>query len=339
MAEIAPSPRVTVVILNWRRPDDTIACAASVMALDHAALDVIVCDNDSGDGSLDRIEAELRARMPAINAARAGRGRAGFAPIRREPGASALPGEGPRLWLVQTGRNGGYAAGNNVGIRLALGDPDTAFVWVLNNDTVVAPDALTRLLERMAEDPRIGLCGAVVRYLGRENEVQSLGGGRFLPMRARCEQLGEGADAGTSIDIAATEAALSYVNGAAVLARRSFLEQVGLMDEGYFLYWEEMDWATRMRRHSGFRIGIAPEATVYHQVGAATGSSDHGLASPSSVFWMTRSRFRFLRRHHPWLLPIAAPLLLKAVAREATARRWARAAAMARGAVASVRGV
>ncbi len=337
--EDVAAPRVAVVILNWRRPDDTLACVASVAALDHPALDIIVCDNASGDGSYERIAAGLAERLPALNAARATSGFRPFTVAEREPDTSVDPAGGPRLWLVQTGRNGGYAAGNNVGIRIALRDPATAFVWVLNNDTEVAPDALAHLLRRMAADPTIGLCGAVVRYQGRAAEVQSLGGGRFLPARARCEQLGEGRDAAAPVDAAAVEAELSYVNGAAVLARRSFLEQVGLMDEGYFLYWEELDWATRMRRHGGFRLGLAAEATVYHQVGASTGSNDHGVPSAASTYWMTRSRFRFLRRHYPWLLPVAAPLLAKAVLREAAARRWARARAMIRGAAGSARAV
>lgn len=335
---VSPSkadPRVAVVILNWRRPQDTIVCVASVMKLAYGNIDIIVCDNDSGDGSVETISSGLAALLPDMTETRCSNGLPDFeyrevAPNLRnvEPEAVAR-----RLWLTQTGRNGGYAFGNNVGIRLALLSKDVEYIWILNNDTVVDEASLKALIDRMTSDRSVGICGAKVLYSGKDAQVQTLGGGRFLPLRARCEQIGEGLPATERSGSKEVEAVLSYVNGAAALARRELVEQVGYMDEGYFLYWEEMDWATRALASGKFRLGYCPDAIVYHQVGASSGTSDHGIPSLSSTYWMTRSKFRYLRRHRPWLLAIAFPLLLKAVIREGLAQRWTRARVMICGAL------
>jgi len=321
------NPRTAAIILNWRAPADTVQCVLSAARLDHENLDIIVCDNASGDGSFETIQAGLAEQLPAINQERAGRGMRPFALHALEDPALAATPRGDdatrRLWVVQTGRNGGYAAGNNLGARLALIEPDVDYVWILNNDTLAAPDALTRLLERMAQDPAIGICGAKVVYLEKPGVVQSLGGGRFLRGRARCELLGKGTSADAPVDAAAVEAQLSYVNGAAALVRRALIETIGYMDEGYFLYWEEIDWAVRAAGR--FRLGYCDAAKVYHRVGMSIGTSDEGRSSMLSDFYLTRSKFRFLRRHYPALVVLALPNLGRAVVRELRAGRRERA--------------
>jgi GT2 family glycosyltransferase len=319
------NPRAAVIILNWRAPTDTVQCALSAAGLDYENLDIVVCDNASGDGSFEAIQSGLAEQLAAVNQQRVARGLRPFVQAALE--ASAAPPRGDdatrRLWVVQTGRNGGYAAGNNVGARLALAEPDVEYVWILNNDTLVEPDALTRLLERMAQDPTIGICGAKVVYLEKPDRVQSLGGGRFLRDRARCELLGKGTPADAPVDGAAIEASLSYVNGAAALVRRTLIETVGYMDEDYFLYWEEIDWAVRAAGR--FRLGYCDAARVYHRVGMSIGTSDEGQSSMLSDFYLTRSKFRFLRRHYPALVVLALPNLGRAVVRELRAGRRDRA--------------
>lgn len=305
-------PRVAAIILNWRRAQDTIDCVRSVAALEYDNLDIIVCDNDSQDGSLEAIVGGIQDALPAINGARDERGLRPFSAEERAVGD--IPDHDAnrrRLWIAQTGHNGGYAYGNNVGIRLGLAAPDVDYVWVLNNDTVVDPGALTALVAKVQADPTIGLCGALVLYQDSPDVVQTLGGGRFRPSRARCEQIGTGLSRSALPAPETVEAEMSYVNGAATLASRAMIDAVGVMEEGYFLYYEEIDWATQARA-AGFRLGYCPDAIVYHAVGAATGSNDAGLPSPMSTYYMERSKFRFLRRHHPTVLAVAYPLLAKA---------------------------
>lgn len=336
MTTAMDEPRVAIVVLNWRRPQETVACVSSIMQLDYGNIDIIICDNDSGDGSIESIIADLQAALPGVNEARNARSIPNFTFRNVPPDLQSIDAgetEAGRLWIAQTGRNGGYAFGNNVGIRLALLAPQVEYVWVLNNDTAVDAGALRPLIAKMTADPAIGICGAKVLYSELDGQIQTLGGGRFLPSRARCEQIGEGLAVDKAIDAQTVEAQMSYVNGAAALVRRDLIEQVGYMDEGYFLYWEELDWATRALASGKYRLGYCADAIVYHQVGASTGSNDHGIPSLGSTYWMTRSKFRYLRLHRPRTLLIAFPLLLKAVAKEVRAGRRERAGVMLRAAL------
>lgn len=135
---------IYIVVLNWRGADDTITCLHSLLALQGAAFRIVVCDNGSADGSYERIRDWLQAQRDSHAYLR-------DHPLReltREQAEQLPPASPPGLFLVQTGANLGYSGGNNVGIRLALTDPRTEFVWLLNNDTEVEPDSLLRLVER-----------------------------------------------------------------------------------------------------------------------------------------------------------------------------------------------
>jgi GT2 family glycosyltransferase len=328
--------RIAAVILNWRRADDTIACIASVAALDYENLDIVVCDNDSQDGSIEKITAALTAMLPAINDARKCRNWRPFLIEDNALGGPLSPTINPkvqRLCLIQTGKNGGYAFGNNVGIRAAMKAADLEGVWILNNDTIVKPDALAALTSWVSADSTIGICGALVLYLNNPNIVQTLGGGRFLKWRARGEQLGTGIARDTLPDYADVEASLDYVNGAAAFITTRAIQSVGLMDEKYFLYFEEIDWATRVKA-AGLRLGYCPQAIVYHKVGASTGTSDDATPSGSSIYYAEKSKFRFLRKYHPAILLIAIPLMLRAVGYHRLKGRHEEAKAMLCGAFA-----
>ena len=134
------SPRVGVVVLNWRRPDDTIACLASLREQDYPSCDVIVIDNGSPDGS----PAAIRGRFPDVV-------------------------------LIENDRNLGFAGGSNVGIRHAV-DHGADYVLLLNDDTVVAPDMLRTLVSIAESDPRIGIVGPKIFYYEPPDVVWSAGG-------------------------------------------------------------------------------------------------------------------------------------------------------------------
>lgn len=312
--------KTVAVVLNWKRADDTLRCVASLLAIDRD-LDVVVVDNASGDDSLARIAAGLEAHA------------AGATVVLAAPDqAEAWPAAGRAVLLVDSGRNGGYAFGNNIGIWLALARPDAAFVWVLNNDTVV-PDAATldALLARMAEDATIGICGATVVYGDHPDRVQTLSGGSFDARLGRCHPIGFGTTRDDPVDRAAVERALAYVNGAAAFVRRGFIEQIGPMTEDYFLYFEEFDWAARARGR--FRLGFAPDAVVLHEVGATIGTDDFGGASPLSTFYLTRNRLRFLGRFSRRSVPPAILDIFLEGAREAQRGRWQNVASIGRAVV------
>lgn len=261
---------VVVILLNWRRAHDTMACLDSLAALKGAKPRVIVCDNDSADGSVSLLNAYADKSSLDIR-------------------------------VLETGGNLGFAGGVNVGLRAALADPGMRYVWILNNDTQVHPEALTALLEKMAGDPQIGICGSTLLYLDEPQKIQAVGGiynpwlgttrhclGGETYSAARCEGFAE-----TTLD---------YVVGAAMLVSRNFLETVGLMDERYFLYYEEIDWVCQMQRQRpDLHLAYAPGSIVYHAEGASTGSNDRNgkRYAYMSDFYMLTSRLKCTRKNFP----------------------------------------
>ena len=297
--ELEECPKVYVITLNWNAAADTTACGEALRALDYSNCCFVVCDNASRRESVTALRAwghTLPGGLPEFNAG----------PEADWP--REKPQDPGRAVLIHTGGNLGYAGGMNAGMRYALDQGDADYVWILNNDTVMEPDALSRLVDRMQEDLRIGICGSTLIDFNDRQKIQELGGASYEPWRARSRALGAFGAVGTvPKNPAETERHMGYISGAAMLVSRAFLAAVGLMDERYFLYSEEHDWAQRGRRR-GFRLGYAPRSIVYHKHGATIGTSPHG-GSELSLFYLYRSKRDFAARHYPWLLPVSFPAL------------------------------
>jgi GT2 family glycosyltransferase len=280
-----------VVLLNWNGWGDTLACLDSLFDGRATPCRVLVCDNDSHDESVAKISAWGQNRFGNL-----------FERITRndvDRGVSLR--KDTKLALIENGTNLGFAAGNNVGVRLAMRSPDCQYVWLLNNDTTVAPDALAEVIARTESDPSIGLCGSTLVYHHDQQMVQALGGAVFNRFTGRSRHIGAFLPLrSVPTDPAPTERAMSYVIGAAMLVRRAYLEQIGLMQEDYFLYYEEIDWCTRGK--DKFRLGYAPNSLVFHKEGASIGTAASG-GSNQSLYYLFRSRVRFTARFFPYALP------------------------------------
>ena len=302
-----------VVVLNYRGTEDTIACLASLMNSRGARFRVIVCDNASGDGSLEGISAWARGERPALRPDHARLARlvaadpspVAFECIGEETAISGKWRVQVPLTLVQNKENGGFASGNNVGIRLAMAQPDMHSLWLLNNDTLVEPDCLLRLRERLAECDERAVVGNRIHFFDDPYTIQALGGNRFDRLTgAASESLGRFQPERLPRNIEHEEAQLHYISGCSMLLPRAFLDEVGLMNDDYFLYYEEIDWFTRAEQR--FPCRIADRAVLYHREGSAIGSANYdGGASAFSEYHMYRSRLLFMRRYYPLYLPLA----------------------------------
>src|SRR5579872_314519 len=316
-------PMVTVILVNWNGWKDTIECLESVLRLNYPYFRVIVCDNASGDSSLDHIAAwangDLSAECssPALLHLTSPPISKPVAYLRLNPGEFInLSQRSEKLILVQTGANLGFAGGNNVGLRLALTAGDSEFAWLLNNDTVVDPDALTHLARRMAEKPNAGMCGSTLLYYNVPDCVQVLGGSTYSRWLARIRQIGMGSNIRELPQPEEVEAEMQYVAGASMLLRRELIEDIGLLDERYFLYFEEIDLAVRAREH--YTLAYAQESRVYHKEGAAIGTSTRGARRPSALaqHYACRNRILFTRTYYPArLAPVVVATLVSALAR------------------------
>ncbi|GAB5373577.1 MAG: hypothetical protein AcusKO_00390 [Acuticoccus sp.] len=265
-------PRITVIVVTFEAAGFIAGCLDGLVATGYPDLRILVVDNASPDGTAGVVRGFIAARRGAA----------------------------PRVELIETGANAGFAAGVNRGLVVARADRSCDLFWILNPDTVVdrgAPFALVREAARMG---RFAVIGARVVYLERPGIVQCDGG--------RLHRL-----AGTAVSVNIGAAAertrppggegLAYVPGVSMLASRAFVERAGPMDERYFLYFEEIDWQLR---RGDLPLGVAPGAIVHHRAGASIGSpAAHRGASPLSVYFSCRNLLPFVARWAPHKLPFA----------------------------------
>ncbi|WP_198290165.1 glycosyltransferase family 2 protein [Methylosinus sp. LW4] len=274
------------------------------MRIDAPPFKIVLVDNESMEPGIDLIsqwaDGLLSIDMSSSAWSEAPRERL------REPTLSTWTAEGlgsqPQalITLIRVSDNTGFAAANNLGIRLALTDTDCTHVWLLNNDTIVDHRSLTALLDRVGRDRSIGVCGSTLLYYDTPKTIQSLGG-VFDPVRGRGTNLGIGKPLQLMPTTEQIESRLEYVIGASMLVTRQFLEVVGLMEESYFLYFEELDW--ERRSHRRFKHAWARESFVYHKEGASLGTSSRGRPSDVSLYCFNLNFLKFLATFHPSLVP------------------------------------
>jgi hypothetical protein len=283
---------VGVVVLNWERATITLDCIQSLLAMDRGASTYLV-DNGSADGSREVIYRWLNDRLGK--------------PIARTADPSTwrwITPNGAPITFIALGANLGYAGGNNIGIRLAIRDGADA-VWVLNNDTLVADDALQKMIATARERPDAGIVGACLLEW-RSSTIQALGGARYVWPLTRHHAVGRGwhlsrvgALSGSPVD---------YIAGASMFIPTSTVQEIGLLSEDYFLYGEDLDYSERCRA-SGRALVVAPGARVWHRSSASLGSGT-SLTSRSTVaaYYGSRSAVILIRRFRPHLLPVVVPV-------------------------------
>ena len=330
--------RCYVLLVNWNGWRDTIECLESLLQLDYQDFRIIVCDNGSSDGSLERIKSwagetgpdlvdysmsPLGSRpspvskpVPFIQYSR----------LQIEQGVNSSGNE--RLVLIDNHVNLGFAGGNNVGLKYLTSREDWDAVWLLNNDTVVEPDSLSELVNRVHNDPIIGICGSTLLYYREPEKIQALAGGYYckwvgLPwLQGRFSVFNRDK---TVASMARVETYMNYVMGASMLVSKAYLEQVGFMDEKYFLFFEETDWAWRGREK--FRLGYAPSSIVYHKGGRSIGTSSNPFKkSLICDFFALRNRLVFSRLHCKEALPTIYLSLVAALLIRLCCGRWRNAA-------------
>ncbi|MDH5737327.1 MAG: glycosyltransferase family 2 protein [Gammaproteobacteria bacterium] len=276
------TPQVCILILNWNGWQDTLECLESLVHVDYPDYEVLVCDNGSTDESLSQIRSWISEWERDAD--------------KKQSGPA-------RIGLIENGHNLGFAGGNNTGLRYVLANEHFEYVWMLNNDTTVDRSALQALVKKSEADKNIGICGSTLLFYDDRTRVQALGGARYNPWLGSVNQVGYGhrySEAVALID--QSEVPLDYIVGASMLVRTAYLRAVGLMDEKYFLYFEELDWSLRGRKQ--FRLAYAPESKVYHKYGASIGredSQDHTRLY-RATYYMTRNCLRITVRFFPYAI-------------------------------------
>ena len=275
-------PKVLTIILNYKTAEMTLKCLASARtAMKGLSGAITIVDNDSQDGSFEAISAHVT-----------------------EQGWDAEA----QVRVIQSGHNGGFGAGNNVGIRAGLPDgskPD--FVYILNSDAFPAPDAIHILLEHMQASPKTGFAGSYLSGAENDPHVSSFrfhsiasefeGSIRFGPVSRLLK------NRQVPIGIPTETTPVGWVAGASVLVRQSVFDEIGLFDETFFLYFEEVDLCLRATR-AGYGTDYVPASKVTHIGSVSTGMKVWKRVPP---YWYD-SRWHYFSKNYGKLYAVGATL-------------------------------
>jgi hypothetical protein len=199
------------------------------------------------------------------------------------------------LVLIHTGANLGFAGGNNVGIEYAM-QSGADYIWLLNNDAVMDADALTELIKLSENNPSAGMLGSKILSAEDPTQLEAAGGGKNM----RSFVLGfSGGYTSADSPFVNKVSELDYVIGASLLVRTNTIGQIGLMDESYFFFSEEIDWNIRAKK-AGWKLLYCPQSTIYHK-----GSSSIQKASPLRDYYFVRNNLKLIKKFFPYLLPLA----------------------------------
>ena len=201
----------------------------------------------------------------------------------------------PEVQLIISEKNLGFAGGNNIALKEAKGD----YVLLLNNDTEVKPDFLDSLVELMESDKKIGIVSSKILFFYEDNTIQYAGASPINLITSRGSHYGY-----KEIDNGQFNKAVetSYPHGACMMIRKSVLEELGLLYEGYFLYYEELDFAERVKQ-AGYKIYFQPNSSILHKESISTGKN-----SPLKTYYMNRNRLLFVRRNNSGITLLLAAI-------------------------------
>lgn len=260
-------PRVATIVLNWNKPHDTILCLKSLRTLTYPNHQVLVIDNGSQDNSLELLSEFIQSD--------------------------------PQITLLPTGDNLGFSGGINYGIASAL-QTDTDYFWLLNNDTEVDPHCLSALIKGLEESPQAAIAGSRVLLYDPINVLWHAGAA-FAPLTGQPRHRGMGAPGNDPQYL--QNAFVEYVTGCSLLISRSAIEQVGVLDDRFYLYYEEADLCYRVRDR-GWQILYVADSILWHRVaGSSTGL-------PARTYYEVRNRLLFTRKHRPLALSTVLAYLI-----------------------------
>lgn len=260
------------LILNYKAATETISCAESLLVhcptLDH----IVVVDNDSQDGSGEALK-QWKADRALDN-----------------------------VTVLLNPKNNGYAGGNNYGLRWALDNLEATHFWIVNNDTYVEFDAFTPLLTALEHNDR-QFVGSVV-LSPDTGRLECYGGGKLYPLFGKARLLGKDLTLET---MKQKRHKPDYLMGCSLAFTASLVREIGLMDESYFMYSEEVDWQFRAKRF-GIGIQVVPESHLFHY-----GSLSLGSRSAFYHYYRNRAATRFNKRFYGPAFAFASACFLSVI--------------------------
>jgi len=306
--------KVSIILVNYMGWRDTIECLESVLKLDYPDFQVIVVDNESPNDSMSKLldwaqgHELATCNNPHLS-------HLTIPPVKKPiqhvsyDKATALKGGfsnqekllGSPVIFIKAGENRGFAAGCNIGTEYVMAKQDSHYIWYLNNDTVVEKNALSEYVRKSEsysnENIKVGIIGAKLMYYDEPLYIQGIGG-KYNKWFATSMEIGANEKDNGQYDNDLYSKMISYPIGASMLANVSFIKDVGMMCEDYFLYFEELDWMQR-GIINGWQIGYCFNTKIFHKQGASIGSSSNPrLRSNLSDYHALKNKIFFTKKFY-----------------------------------------
>ncbi|MHB8904522.1 MAG: glycosyltransferase family 2 protein [Melioribacteraceae bacterium] len=249
-------PKVSIIILNWNGLADTLECLESLRKIDYKNYDVILVDNNSSGDDVKILTERFENYIAKI---------------------------------ISNNDNLGFSGGNNVGIKYAL-DCNADVVLLLNNDTVVEPDFLSKLVHEANKNLNASIITPMINYYTNKNIIWFAGG--FI---SKIRSSGFPFGIGKKEKHYLKNRYCTFASGCCMYIKKEVIEKIGLLDENYFLYLEDSDYSYRAYK-TGLKILYAPSSRIYHKVSATTSRAHSFLA----LYYGTRNRLYFAKKNLNW---------------------------------------
>lgn len=323
--------KVYIILVNYNQWQDTVECVESILKNNYRNYQIVIVENNSSNHSLEHIVSWAEGKemvhfhppgsivdlshpsspkpVPLLiyqtEESVNGGNRASEQELETILAAPDSPLRYP-LIILQNKTDKGFAAANNLALQYAIKKGDMAYAWLLNNDTVISNTALTELVMQSSIENgskgKLGIIGSTLLFYDKPDVIQAIGG-RFNIRTSRSKLIGTGElDTGT---FDKEKISFDYVPGASMFVCRQFIEQVGFMNERYYLYYEEIDWAVRGKR-KGWKMDYCRQSKVYHKQGVTTGKKLESKKMSLFILCLkSRNLLTFYRTYYPYLLPVA----------------------------------
>lgn len=275
-----------IIILNWNGGSATCRCIEAICALPDTQLTIV--DNASTDNSIDLIIELMTTRGISVLSL-------------DESEVDTLRDTQTSVVIVRAAVNLGFAKGINLVLRPLLFQKDLDFVWLLNNDAIAAPDALSKLEGALQGAPKAGFAGSMIMDAKNKAEIQCFGV-QYFPWLGVSKMLHKGQLLSEAHSYEIDQ--VDFQHGASLLVRVSMIRMVGLFDENFFLYSEEHDWQTRAAQASYSNIRVV-DSKVFHEGSMSTARDKHLF-----YFYYCRSSVIYSRKHHAGFQAFIATIML-----------------------------
>lgn len=316
------NPKIYIVVLNYNTWQDTAECLESLYKSRYNNYQVILVDNKSNNDSVKFLKMWAEGGLDVVTKGNNTLKRNSFPPVKKPLGYyfykeddegnlkyeykecinESNKAEEYPLIVIKANKNKGFSAGNNIGIKYALLNGDFEYIWLLNNDTVIDNYSLDKLVEKAdsydKQKAKVGIIGSKVLFYNNPNIIQGVGV-KYNKWLGTSKHIGIFEEDKGRYNNEESIFITDYIMGSSMFVNKKFINDVGLLCEDYFLYFEELDWILRGKQ-KGWNIGYCWESKVYHKEGATMGSNANGkLRSEQADYYTFKNRIVFTKKFFP----------------------------------------